>query len=253
LARIFTSLICGKSKESERIASRSSNTFLKSSLKQRSTGPENDDTPILIAAVEAGVVEIIKAVYNAYPEGLFCRSAFDERLPLHVCLHSEGDWSTVSPTSNSADILRFLVTDKNYPKDLMLLTNLSDEDIYSDYEYGDDEEEISFPYFGADSLDFSKAEYGNYFRRVCHRAIPNFSPKYVCELNYRERRGAMYVLLSNNVPSTTTSIGAGASDGAAVATTATAKEAASKLRLTWLALRCDGRMRDLQRSVLSFL
>jgi ankyrin repeat protein len=221
---------------------------------------EKEDTFPLYSAVRTGRLDVVKLVYEMYPKAIETTNPID-LLPIHECVKSyDMDWSLVTPTSPAADIIRFLLS--KYPAGVLVK-----------------DDECEYP---VDILESQTAE--NYLNRLGYRAAVSVDPgsKYgvlLRELNYEERRGAMYLLYSKqSVPASSnviassmtarhdafdpataasTNVSATAIATATATTTAmatgtvTATTSASSL-LAWLLLRERG-IRELQQSVLSFL
>jgi hypothetical protein len=208
----------------------------------------------LFAAVITKNFELIKIVYAMYPTAIALRDA-RAQLPIHECVNfPQEDWSSVSPTSNIADILRFLI--KRYPQGLLM--RYREYDFDEEEEEDDDEEGAVTPLDKLTHEGRETSEEGRYFQRLAHQAISDHDPEYLHELNYAERRGAMYVLYSTKLdsvlPTTSSSIEVTASragHSVGVTTNANRNDNCNSLQV-WLLLRERG-SRELHQCVLSFM
>jgi hypothetical protein len=131
----------------------------------------------LHAAVRTTNLAVVKLVYELYPDAIRKRDK-SLRVPLHYCISSipAKEWATVTPTSPIADLLRFLI--KHYPKAALM-----------------------FDFFNVSAVKtIGGSTNGTYFKRLMVVSFP-LNRKRV-HWNYKERRGAMYLLYASDVIST---------------------------------------------------
>jgi hypothetical protein len=135
-----------------------------------------------------------------------------------------------------------------------------DFDEEEEEEEDDDEEETLSPLEKLDAeCGVTVSKEGRYFQRLVYQAVPEYNPGYLHELNYEERKGAMYVLYSTKfgdaLPTTrscSSTVFAARVGQDVITNIGSRNDYDCNSLLVWLLLRERG-SRELHQSVLSFL